>query len=65
MLDDCEHSQTYQINVLKIIVTKGANKITILMGLTIMQARISRQQAVEDFERSNNILKAYVKHLNN
>ena len=41
-MEDREHSQLIESMDSKMIVTKGANKITILMGLTIMQARISR-----------------------
>jgi len=57
LLDDCEHSQTYQINVLKIIVIKRANKITRLMGLTIMQAikNFKSNRMLKIFGRSNDI----------
>ena len=49
------------------IVTKDTNKITILMGLTIMQAskNFKNNRLLRIFERSNNSSKAYVKHLNN
>ena len=65
MLDDCEHSQTYRINILKIIVTKGANKITRLMGLTIMQAskNFKSNRLVRIFGRPNGISKTFVKHM--
>ena len=49
------------------IMTKDANKITRLMGLTIMQAskNFKNNRLLRIFERSNSISKAYVKHLNN
>ena len=67
LLLDCEHSQTYRINVLKIIVTKGANKITRLMGLTIMQAskNFKSNSMLRIFVRSNSISENFMKHMNN
>ena len=49
------------------IVTKAANKITILMGLTIMQAskNFKSNKLLRIFGRSNIILKTLVKHINN
>ena len=49
------------------IVTKDANKITILMGLTIMQAskNFKNNRLSSIFERSNSISKTLVKHMNN
>ena len=48
-------------------VAKNANKITILMGLTIMQAskNFKSNRLLRIFERSNSILKTIVKHMNN
>ena len=65
--DDCVHSHTYRINELKMIVTKDANKITRLMGLTIMQAskNFKSNRLLRIFESSNIILKNLVKHTNN
>ena len=59
--------RTYCINGLKMIVAKDANKITILMGLTIMQAskNFKNNRLLRIFERSNNISKTLVKHMNN
>ena len=47
--------------------TKDANKITILMGLTIMQAskNFKNNRLLRIFERSNSISKTLVKHMNN
>ena len=58
---------TYWINGLKMIVTKDANKITILMGLTIMQAskNFKSNKLLRIFGRSNSISKTLVKHMNN
>ena len=49
------------------IVTKAANKITILMGLTIMQAskNFKSNRLLRIFGSSNIILKNLVKHTNN
>ena len=49
------------------IVTRDANRITILMGLTIMQAskNFKSNKLLRIFERSNIILKNLVKHMNN
>ena len=49
------------------IVTKATNKITILMGLTIMQARknFKSNKLLRIFGRSNVISKNLVKHINN
>ena len=49
------------------IVTKVANEITILMGLTIMQAskNFKSNKLLRISERSNSILKILVKHMNN
>ena len=49
------------------IVTKDANKITILMGLTIMQAskNVKSNKLLRIFGRSNSILKTLVKHMSN
>ena len=49
------------------IVTRDANRITILMGLTIMQAskNFKSNKLLRIFGRSNIILKNLVKHLNN
>ena len=48
------------------IVTKDANKITILMGLTIMQAskNFKSNRLLRIFGRSNGILNTSVKYLN-
>ena len=48
------------------IVTKDANKITILMGLTIMQSskNFKSNRLLKIFERSNDILNTFVKYLN-
>ena len=48
------------------IVTKAANKITILMGLTIMQAskNFKSNRLLRIFRRSNSILKTIVKYMN-
>ena len=48
------------------IVTKDANKITILMGLTIMQSskNFKRNRLLQIFGRSNGIFKTIVKHMN-
>ena len=58
---------TYWINGLKMIVTKEANKITILMGLTIMQAskNFKSNRLLRIFGSSDIILKNLVKHTNN
>ena len=58
---------TYWINGLKMIMTRDANKITRLMGLTIMQAskNFKSQRLQRIFGRSNSILKTFVKHMNN
>ena len=47
--------------------TKAANKITILMGLTIMQAskNFKSNRMLRIFGRSNGISKTFVKHMNN
>ena len=47
------------------IVTKAANKITILMGLTIMQEskNFKSNRLLRIFERSNGISKTFVKYL--
>ena len=49
------------------IVTNDANKISILMGLTIMQAskNFKNNRLLRIFERSNSISKTLVKHMNN
>ena len=49
------------------IVTKDANKIIMLMGLTIMQAskNFKSQRLQRIFGRSNSILKTFVKLMNN
>ena len=49
------------------IVTKDANKIIMLMGLTIMQAskNFKGNKFLGNFGRSNIILKTLVKHINN
>ena len=49
------------------IVTKDANKITRLMGLTIMQAskNFKRNRQLRIFRRSNGISKSFAKHMNN
>ena len=48
------------------IVTKAVNKITILMGLTIMQANknFKSNRLLRIFGRSNSILKTIVKYMN-
>ena len=63
--DDCMRSHTYRINVLKMIVTKDGNKITRLMGLTIMQAskNFKSNRLLGIFGRSNGISKSFAKHL--
>ena len=47
--------------------TKDVNKITRLMGLSIMQVskNFKSKRLLRIFERSNGILKAFVKHMNN
>ena len=49
------------------IKTREANKITKLMGLTIMQAseNFKSNRLLGIFGRSNDILKSLAKHLNN
>ena len=49
------------------IMTMDANKITRLMGLTIMQAskNFKSNKLLRIFGRSNGILKTFVKHMNN
>ena len=49
------------------IVTNVVNKITILMGLTIMQVskNIKSKRMLRIFGRSNGISKTFVKHMNN
>ena len=49
------------------IKTREANKITKLMGLSIMQAskNFKSNRLLKIFERSNDILKCLVKHMNN
>ena len=49
------------------IVTKAANKITILMGLTIMQAskNFKSNKLLRIFGISNIISKTILKHMNN
>ena len=49
------------------IMTRNVNKISILMGLTIMQAskNFKSQRLQRIFGRSNIILKTFVKHKNN
>ena len=49
------------------IVTKAANKITILMGLTIMQAskNFKSNKLLRIFGRPDILLKNLVKHTNN
>ena len=58
---------TYWINGLKMIVKNAASKITILMGLTIMQAskNFKNNWRLRIFERSISISKTLVKHMNN
>ena len=48
------------------IMTRDANKITRLMGLTIMQAnkKFKSNRLLRIFERSNSILKTIVEYLN-
>ena len=48
------------------IVTADANKITILMGLTVMQAskNFKSNRRLRIFGRSNGILNTFVKYLN-
>ena len=48
------------------IITRDANKITRLMGLTIMQANknFKSNRLLRIFERSNSILKTIVEYLN-
>ena len=48
------------------IMTRDANKITRLMGLTIMQANknFKSNRLLRIFERSNSILKTIVEYLN-
>ena len=47
--------------------TRDANKITRLMGLTIMQAskNFKSNRLLRIFERSNGISKSFAKHMNN
>ena len=49
------------------IVTKDANKITILMGLIIMQTskNFKGNKVLRIFGRSNIISKTFVEHMNN
>ena len=49
------------------IVTRDANKITILMGLSIIQAseNFKGNRLLGIFGRSNDILKSLAKHMNN
>ena len=49
------------------IVSKAANKITILMGLTIMQIskNFKSNKLLRIYGRSNTISKTLVKHINN
>ena len=49
------------------IVTKANNEITILVGLTIMQAskNFKNNRLLRIFERSNSISKCFVEHKNN
>ena len=49
------------------IVTKANNKITVLVGLTIMQAskNFKSNRLLRIFKRSNGISKSFVKHMNN
>ena len=49
------------------IVTRDANKIMRLMGLTIMQANknFNNNRLLRVFGRSNGISKTFVKYLNN
>ena len=48
------------------IVTKDVNKITILMGLTIMQASKNfKNNGLLRIGRSNGISKTFGKHMNN
>ena len=49
------------------IVTRDANKITILMGLSIIQAseNFKSNRLLGIFGRSNDILKSLAKHMNN
>ena len=58
---------TYWINGLKIIKTRDVNKITRLMGLTIMQAskNFKSNKLLRIFGRTNSISKTIVKHMNN
>ena len=48
------------------IMTKAANKITRLMGLTIMQANknFKSNRLLDIFRRSNDIFNTFVKYLN-
>ena len=57
---------TYSINGLKISMTKAVKKITILMGLSIMQAskNFKSNRLLRIFERSNSISKTFVKYRN-
>ena len=57
---------TNWINGLKTIMTRDANKITRLMGLTIMEANknFKSNRLLRIFGRSNSILKTIVKYLN-
>ena len=59
-------SHTYRINGHKMIVTKDANKICRLMGLTIMKAskNFKSKWLPKIFGRSNGIFKTIVKHMN-
>ena len=60
------HSHTYRINGLKMIVSKDANKITRLMGLTTMKARknFKSNRLLSIFRRPNSISKTFVKYMN-
>ena len=60
------HLHTYRINRLKMIVTKDANKITRLMGLTIMKAskNFKSNRLLRIFRRTNGITKTFVKYMN-
>ena len=59
-------SSTYWINELKMIKTRDANKITRLMGLTIMQASkdFKNNSLLRIFGRSNGISKTFLKYTN-
>ena len=66
MTDDCEHLKLIELMDSKMIVTKDATKISILMGLTIMQAskNFKINKLLRIFGRSNSISKTLVKHMN-